>query len=55
MDWKEWGMTQKDVDIVKGKVKDLFEDPQFIKDQLKEWEEKQKQKEAELDLEEAPY
>ena len=55
MDWKEWGMTQKDVDIVKGKVKDLFEDPQWIKDQKKEWEEKSKKKEAELDLEEAPY
>ena len=38
----------------KGKVY-LFEDPQYIKDQVKEWEEKQKQKEAELDLEEAPY
>ena len=55
MDWKEWGMTQKDVDIVKGKVKDLFEDPQWIKDQKKEWEEKQKKKEAELNLEEAPF
>lgn len=48
-------MTQKDVDIVKGKVKDLFEDPQWIKDQKKEWEEKSKKKEAELDLEEAPF
>ena len=48
MDWKEWGMTQKDVDIVKGKVKDLFEDPQWIKDQRKSG--KKKKEEAELDL-----
>ena len=43
MDWKEWGITQKDVDIVKGKVKDLFEDPQYLKTK-KEWEEKLKRK-----------
>ena len=48
-------MEKKDIDRVKHNIKDLLDDPEWLKQEQKEWQEKQKKKEEELDLEEAPF
>ena len=55
MKTKEWDMEKKDIDRVKHNIKDLLDDPEWLKQEQKEWQEKQKKKEEELDLEEAPF
>ena len=50
---KEWDMEKKDVDRVKLNIKELLDDPEWLKQEQKEWQEKQK--EEELDLEKAPF
>jgi len=55
MDFKKWDMEKKDVDRVKLNIKDLLADPEWLKEAQKEWQEKAKKKEEELDLEEAPF
>ena len=52
---KEWDMEKKDIDRVKHNIKDLLDDPEWLKQEQKEWQEKHKKKEEELDLEEAPF
>ena len=52
---KEWDMKEKDVDRVKSNIKEILDDPQWLKQEQREWAEKQKKREEELDLEEAPF
>ena len=48
-------MKKEDVDRVKQNIKELLDDPEWLKQEKLEWQEKQKKKEEELDLEEAPF
>ena len=52
---KEWDMEKADIDRVKLNIKALLDDPEWMKQEQKEWQEKAKKKEEELDLEEAPF
>jgi len=52
---KAWDMKKEDVDRVKQNIKELLDDPEWLKQEKLEWQEKQKKKEEELDLEEAPF
>ena len=53
--FKEWEMKEENVNRVKSNIKDLLADPEWMKQEALEWQQKQKKKEEELDLEEVPF
>tara|TARA_Y100001963_G_C6786627_1_gene453168 strand:+ start:615 stop:3029 length:2415 start_codon:yes stop_codon:yes gene_type:complete len=52
---KEWDMEKAEVERIKLNIKALLDDPEWLKREQQEWQEKIKKNEEELDLEEAPF